>query len=204
MAIVQCAFGHFYDDEKELFCPICSRQQSGATGDGGFDLQSQVTVSGFSIGKSSEGATEMLDGTEFQPEQFDLSPEYDIMQDPNATVGFFDLQGVGSYTAGWLVCTAGSNRGESYAIRLGRNFGGSAPGNDIVLSEKDVADIGHFSVIYDPKKNQFHLVPENGAVFLNGEFIANPEPLKADDEIDVGSAHLIFVPFCNEHRTWEV
>ena len=55
------------------------------------------------------------------------------------------------------------------------------------------------------RNNRFNLIPGDGRniIYLNGEEVFAPVPLKAYDLIDFGEAKLLFVPLCGEHFTWK-
>lgn len=204
MALVTCPFGHYYDNVKHTECPICAKQQVAAST--GHDIQSQVTVSGYKFGSPTDGVTELLpDGEKqrFAFDTFDLDETYDAMSDENSTVGFFDLAGIGEYTAGWLVCVEGMNKGCSYTLRIGKNTIGRDGSCDVQLRDFKIIAKNHCSVVYEPKTNKFFIVPENGPVYFNDKFINKPYTLKNNDRINVGDSLLIFVPFCNKDRRWD-
>ena len=203
MALTTCPVGHYYDTEKVKECPVCKKLASIPSD--GFDLQSQVTVSGYKLGEATGGITELLSPLDANVSSFDVfevDNEYDAMSDLNSTIGFFELSGIGSFTAGWLVGIKGPDKGKSFTIEIGRNICGTNSANDIVFSDTEILPNMHFSVVYEPKQNEFYLTPDKGAVFHNNEFINKPVVLKSDDRIIVGSTELIFVPFCNKDRSW--
>ena len=204
MALTTCPVGHYYDTDKVKECPVCKKLASIPVNH--TDLQSQVTVSGYKIGEATGGITELLSPLDTNVSSFDIfevETEYDAMSDSNSTIGFFELNGIGSFTAGWLVCVQGPDRGKSCTIEIGRNICGSNASNDIVFSDKDILPNMHFSVVYEPKENKFFITPDKGAVFHNGKFLNKPAILRNDDRITVGSTELVFVPFCNKNRSWD-
>lgn len=203
MALKKCPVGHYYDTNKVNECPVCKKLDS--ISGNSFDIQSQVTVSGYKLGVASGGITELLspsDANMASFDDFDVQNEYDAMSDSNSTIGFFELSGIGCFTAGWLVCVNGSDKGKSFTIEIGRNICGSNAANDIVISDADVISNMHCSIIYEPKQNKFYITPDKGAVFHNGKFINKPVTLKNDDRITLGATELVFVPFCNKNRSW--
>lgn len=203
MALVTCPVGHYYDTDKVKECPVCKKLEMIPSDK--FDLQSQVTVSGYKLGEATGGITELLSPTDANVSSFDVfdvEPEYDAMADSNSTIGFFELSGIGSFTAGWLVAVEGADKGKSFTIEIGRNICGKNSANDIVFSDTEILPNMHFSVVYEPKQNEFFITPDKGAVFLNNEFLDRPAVLKSDDRILVGSTELVFVPFCNKNRSW--
>ena len=62
----------------------------------------------------------------------------------------------------------------------------------------------HCSVVYEPKRGDFFLVPGMGTVtFKNGKRIDGAEPLEEGDVIGLGESLLAFVPFGWKEYTWE-
>ncbi|MBQ7962569.1 MAG: hypothetical protein IJ289_08200 [Clostridia bacterium] len=203
MALITCPVGHYYDTDKVKECPVCKKLDSIPSDC--FDLQSQVTVSGYKLGEVNGGVTELLspkDANVSSFDVFDVENKYDAMADSESTIGFFEISGIGNFTAGWLVSVQGPDKGKSFTIETGRNICGSNASNDIVFSDKEILPAMHFSVVYEPKQNEFFLTPDKGAVFHNNEFLNKPVLLNCDDRIIVGSTELIFVPFCNKDRSW--
>lgn len=202
MAIIMCPFGHYYDEVRHKECPVCSKMSSG--NHESFGIQSQVTVSGYQIGEPVGGVTELLSADEEKNRfaDFAIDEQYDAMSDDNSTVGFFEIAGIGGFTAGWLVCVDGNDKGKSFTLTIGRNTCGNMVSNDVVLNDSNVVSMLHCSVVYEPKQNKFFLVPENGTVFYNSKYISNPVELKNNDKILLGDTELVFVPFCNKNRSW--
>lgn len=63
----------------------------------------------------------------------------------------------------------------------------------------------HAKLSYSERNNRFNLIPGDGRniIYLNGEEVFAPVPLKAYDLIDFGETKLLFVPLCGEHFTWK-
>lgn len=205
MSLINCSLGHYYDDEKYSECPFCKKAADAAVDS--FDLQSRVTVSGYKIGSLTGGVTELLGSDELEASLFDnmdIANQYDAVSDENSTIGYFQLSGIGGYTAGWLVCVAGADKGKSFTIEIGRNLCGSGLISDICIGDSSVAEKSHCSFIYEPKQNRFYVTPENGTVFHNEKFISEVRELHSGDKVGIGETTLIFVPFCNENRRWDI
>ena len=76
--------------------------------------------------------------------------------------------------------------------------------SDICLEDALVARENHCSVVYEPKRGKFFLVPGMGTVtFKNGKRIDGAEPLEEGDVIGLGESLLAFVPFGWKEYTWE-
>lgn len=106
---------------------------------------------------------------------------------------------------GWLVCTEGPSRGKSYTIRGGINSIGRSDRTDITITgDRTISAENHARLSYSDKNNRFNLLPGDGRniVYLNGEEVFSPMPLKAYDQIDFGATKLLFIPLCGEQFTW--
>ena len=107
---------------------------------------------------------------------------------------------------GWLVCTEGPSRDKSYTIRGGINSIGRSDRMDITITgDRTISQENHARLSYSSKNNRFHLLPGDGRniVYLNGDEVFSPMPLKAYDLIDFGDTKLLFIPLCGEQFTWK-
>jgi hypothetical protein len=107
---------------------------------------------------------------------------------------------------GWLVCTAGPDKGRDYRIRSEKNFIGRSTTMSIAIQhDMSVSREKHAIVSYDPKNNRFKIHPgeANGLVYLNNDTVDIPTELDIYDVIEIGQTQLMFVPFCGEKFHWE-
>jgi hypothetical protein len=107
--------------------------------------------------------------------------------------------------AGWLVCLEGPSRGKDYRLHAEKNFIGRGPNMDVILdSDNTVSRERHAIVIFDPKKKAFWALPgeASGLVYLNGDIVNSPAPMKADDVLEVGQTKLVLIPFLGERYSW--
>jgi hypothetical protein len=128
--------------------------------------------------------------------------------DQNATirVGASALAGLRNEpVAGWLVCLEGPSRGKDYRLHTEKNFIGRGPNMDVILdSDNTVSRERHAVVIFDPKKKTFWALPgeASGLVYLNGDIVNSPAPMKADDVLEVGQTKLVLIPFLGDRYSW--
>lgn len=116
----------------------------------------------------------------------------------------FIQTGETGFLAGWLVCVRGPQRGRDFRIFPGFNRIGRQTYSDVCLEDALVARENHCSVVYEPKRGKFFLVPGMGTVtFKNGKRIDGAEPLEEGDVIGLGESLLAFVPFGWKEYTWE-
>ena len=90
--------------------------------------------------------------------------------------------------AGWSVPRAPAGA-RSYTIRGGINSIGRSDRMDITITgDRTISQENHARLSYSSKNNRFHLLPGDGRniVYLNGDEVFSPMPLKAYDLIDFG------------------
>jgi hypothetical protein len=106
---------------------------------------------------------------------------------------------------GWLVCIAGSQRGQDYKIRSEKNFIGRSEEMHIqIAGDNCISRKNHAIIIYDPKNRNFILKSgdASGLVYLNEEAVYSSEELNAHDVIQMGKSKFIFIPLCGDHFEW--
>ncbi len=102
---------------------------------------------------------------------------------------------------GWLVVTKGAAVGMDYRICTGQNFIGRLKSNDIAVDFDNTISAERACVIlYDERTNEFDILRGEGAnlVYLNGERLLDPKPLKDNDFIEIGQTQFVFRSLCNE------
>ena len=180
MAIVRCDMGHFYDESKYTSCPHC---------EGG--MEDDKTVSGV--------IAQLTNRSEIVQNLVDFGP---AIPADEKTVGIYKKRGWDP-VAGWLVCVAGPEKGRDYRLHSGRNFLGRALQMDIsVADDKEISRENHCSVVYEPKRRNFFLVPGSANVYLNGQTVNESATLATGDTIGAGGSEFVFIPFCKEGREW--
>jgi len=108
---------------------------------------------------------------------------------------------------GWLVVLAGPGRGNARRLGYGQNSIGRDKSERVSLDFGDasISRSKHAFVLYEPRKRQYFVRPGDGAnlAYLNGELLAESQPLKPADIIEVGATKLRFVPLCGPEFDWE-
>lgn len=215
--IVRCANRHFYDAEKFNECPYCSKVtdnrieiQRGRTGlpeyppgrseiyFGGAD--GDVTRPLEPMGNHDRNIVLGGGGTGIQGRYDGLDADADPV-----TVGIFTHAHKGNdLITGWLVCTAGPNRGRDYRIRHGNNWIGRSHNSDIWMDgDAEIAYEKQCAVVYDGKSNTFFVTPGSGAItYVNGKVLDHPQKLETGDTIGIGRSEFEFIPFCREGHVW--
>lgn len=182
MAIVKCGEGHFFDNSKYDACPHCA------------DAEGTALLGDQNI------AVQVLSAEAHHNKQFEQAAGSD-----EKTVGLFvKKKGIDPVT-GWLVCVEGEERGRDYRLHSGRNFVGRSYKMQVCIADDDsVSRENHCSVVYEPNKAVFLLVPGLGTnTYLNGERLDNSSALRAGDRLGIGSSTFEFIPYCGADRRWE-
>ncbi len=109
--------------------------------------------------------------------------------------------------AGWLVCVAGSQYGQSQEILTGANRINQWYDQDsLVLTHQDESEtVDHAFIIFDPSECQFRIqVGLSGLmVYVNDQLVLTPRLLKDRDRISLGQGEYIFAAFCDDRFSWE-
>lgn len=177
--MVQCPFGHFYDEVRFPSCPYCNPAPVGHT----------VAVAP----SQPLNATVPLN----KPES---------SREPGATVAVLKKELGIDPAVGFVVAITGAHKGQDFRLRSGRNFIGRGSAMDVSLPDDEaVSRENHALITYDNRHNTFMLTPgqSRGITYLNEAQIESAEPLHAYDVIEVGQSRLMFLPLCCEHFRWE-
>ena len=118
--------------------------------------------------------------------------------DPNSQAG------VKRYVVGWLVSLSGPSRGESYAIRIGRNILGRDKRSDVSIND-DQASSHHADLVFRPEERRFILMDHNSTngTYVNEMEIEPRKDLLARDVVRVGAHQFLFIPLCDEGFYWD-
>ena len=111
---------------------------------------------------------------------------------------------VQDYVAGWLVGIEGSTKGMDYRIVQGFNRMVIASNGKIeVKGVAAAADRAMVLIVYDNRKNQFFVLPQQDEIQLNGTQIQSSTELHSGNEIEFLQEKFEFVAFCREGRVWK-
>lgn len=231
MAMTECGHGHIYDSDIYASCPYCNSAQKiinfAATvpmGDadrlnpsygaqaaysadktapvgGGYGAPSGGMYPG---GMGGEIPVYGDSGKTQPPKGYGKEERADA--DGGHTVGMMEKKLGLEPVVGWLVCIEGPDKGKDYKIWGRINRIGSSSKMDIAvkgdstISGEDAARLG-----YDPKKNNFRLIPGNNKnnVYVNDDVVDMTVYLKPYDVIEMGQTKLAFIPFCSPRFSWE-
>lgn len=180
MKLIRCERGHYYDSQQHTRCPSC--------GVPGLDVQSTQAEPL----ELAMGVTQVRGHVE--------------QGDVGVTVAMVRKKTGLDPVVGWLVCIKGPEKGRDYRIRSERN--GIGRGADMAIcvgGDEAISRENHAFISFNPRKGSFRIAPGDGRgmTYLNGEEVDVPMPLTAYDRIELGQTHLMFVPLCGEHFSWE-
>jgi hypothetical protein len=108
------------------------------------------------------------------------------------------------YVVGWLVGLNGATRGESFAIRMGRNVLGRDRRSDVCIHD-DQASSHHADLVFRPEERRFILMDHNSTngTYVNEIEIEPRRDLADRDIIRVGSQKFLFMPLCRDGFHWD-
>ena len=181
--MIRCDKGHFYDSDRYENCPYCNQQPISAVG------QDTVGEDKFTL-----PIQEKIDNIPKVPGE--------LTGQAVKTVGFYDKI---DPVVGWLVCIAGSQFGEDFKLKTGRNFIGRSPEMDIVLKDITVSRDKHAIIVYEPKGNKFLVQPGDAKelFYINDDVVLSAKEITANDVMTVGNTILMFIPCCSDKFNWD-
>ncbi len=227
MNLVRCENGHFYDKDKNSGgCPYCAQisnspREAGPKNQPASPLPSRSEPdtaavaphpsSGLSspVRPAAPAPAPAPKADENAPKpSAPRQPLSDIREDTddNCTIGYYSRVIGVEPVVGWLVCTEGEYKGESFKLKSGRNFIGRAANMDVVLSaDHSISRFKHAAVIYEPRSRQFIVTAGESRelCYLNGEVVLSNMKMEAYDVLNLGSTSLMLVPFCGKRFSWE-
>jgi len=108
------------------------------------------------------------------------------------------------YVVGWLVGLSAPARGESFAVRIGRNVLGRDRRSDIVIND-DQASSHHADLVFRPEERRFILMDHNSTngTYVNEVEIEPRRDLVTKDIVRIGSHRFLFIPLCDEAFYWD-
>ena len=197
MALKRCENGHYFDPGKHTSCPSCGVQM--------IDVPTRPKA-GLDAPPAPPAAAQKAAAPGGGAGAGGGAQKASAAADDGVTVALgVKKQGIDP-VVGWLVCTAGPDRGRDYRIRSERNFIGRGEEMDIAIrGDNTISRENHASITFNPRNRQFRLHSGigRGLVYLNDEQIDEASAIKHGDRIDLGQTKLIFVPLVGETFTWE-
>lgn len=201
MKMTQCSKGHFYDQEKSSRCPYCNQ------GSENFNR---------TVAMSSSNSYPDDDVSFTMPVNDDIGKTVAVLpgqsgsgtsDDTGKTVAVFAKRKKFNQdpVVGWLVITAGDNKGKDYKLHSDNNFVGRSSSMDVCIdNDETISRENHAIVSFDSKTQKFFLSPSVGRAIirLNDIPIYNTAELKDYDIIELGETTLLFRSLCGEKFEW--
>lgn len=193
MNLTRCENGHFYDAERYGSCPHCDQQTISTVVETPGDDPNMYTQPLTPTGSYDNDLKGLIDDT-----TMNINGE--------VTVGYFgDVET--DPVVGWLVSVEGSNFGQDFKLKTGRNFIGRSNSMDISLTDDaSISREKHAIVLYEPKSNIFLVQPGDAKelFYLNDKVVLNATELEAYDVLSIGATKLLFVPCCSSKFNWKM
>ena len=191
MNLTRCENGHFYDAERFDFCPHCNQSSISTVlqddeGNKEYTLPIENNSSIGSLKSEITDAKETDDGAQ-------------------NTIGYFGEAAVDP-VVGWLVSIGGSNFGEGFKLKSGRNFIGRAMDMDVALTgDASISRDRHAIILYEPKGNVFLVQPGEAKelFYLNDKVVLTATEINAYDVLSLGGTKLLFIPCCSDKFNWD-
>lgn len=200
MKLVQCPNGHYYNQEINTCCPVCGKNP-------GEVFSSELKIMQGPRESSVEDVTVSIDADSAGSEDVTVSifDANDFSGDDSSmTVMMVDDGKAWSPVVGWIVCVEGTSIGRDYRLHSQRNFIGRAGDMDVsVFEDEKIAMRSHCSIVHEPVKNEFMLVPgKDTATIYNGKQLEKYVKLAEGDRFKIGESTFAFVPFCKGDVIW--
>lgn len=195
MNLTRCENGHFYDAERFDSCPHCNQASVSTV------LQDEEGNKEYTMPLNPPAdAANGLDA--LKKEITDVKETEDGSQ---ATIGYFGEVST-EPVVGWLVAIEGSNFGEDFKLKSGRNFIGRSTEMDVALTgDSSISRDKHAIILYEPKGNVFLVQPGDAKelFYLNDKVVLTATEINAYDILSLGGTKLLFVPCCSEKFNWD-
>jgi len=201
--MIKCAQGHYFDQDQNSRCPFCGVGSLNIAPTQRYEPSGDVADTAKYVGNAAETANN--DGNTVA---YDLNrkPTGSASSDPEATKAIWTGKIGIDPVVGWLVCTAGGNRGRDYRIRAGWNSIGRDPSMQICIAgDETISREDHAKIFFDIKNQSFHVATGAGrsGIYVNGQAVLQPTEIRPYDKLEIGNSTLQFVPFCSDNFRWE-
>ncbi len=204
MADKRCENGHFIDESWDL-CPYCP--QDGEDADVPIVRPARVQESQPRTAVPNAPARPLAPPTPLIPRRDTSAGHASAPIERTIAIQKLaaaeDLQPA-RYVVGWLVGLNGTARGESYAVRMGKNVIGRDRRSDIVVND-DQASSHHADLVFRPEERRFILMDHNSTngTYVNESEIEPRRDLSDRDVVRIGSHRFLFVPLCTDAAMWD-
>ena len=205
MADKRCENGHFIDETWDI-CPYCPQDASDPHVPIVRPRTEEPAAAGWSpVTEARPAVSPLVTSPAVSAVPAVSQPPQPTMDRTVALGGRAQVEAPvpARYVVGWLVALSGSTRGESYAVRMGRNVIGRDRRSDIVVND-DQASSHHADLVFRPDERRFILMDHNSTngTYVNEAEIEPRRDLGGNDVVRIGSHRFVFVPLCHEGFFW--
>lgn len=208
MADKRCDNGHFIDESWDL-CPYCPSEVAEPEA----PVRPARRTSSEAPRPAAQARPVTLPQTRPMPVVTTSAPEREAAAASPPMERTVAVQKIGPvpspgdakrYVVGWLIGLTGPARGESFAVRIGRNTLGRDRRSDIVIND-DQASSHHADLVFRPEERRFILMDHNSTngTYVNETEIEPRRDLASNDVVRIGAQKFLFVPLCHEGFYWD-
>lgn len=193
----RCENGHFIDESWDL-CPYCPAES------GEQDIPIVRPARAVAPAEPSRPAPAAPARRDVPPAPVERPPMERTVAVPKLSVGGPDTVPAKRYVVGWLIGLNGSNRGEAFPVRIGRNVLGRDRRSDIVVSDEQ-ASAHHADLVFRPEERRFILMDHNSTngTYVNEAEIEPRRDLAGKDVVRIGSQKFLFMPLVHDGFYWD-
>ncbi len=215
MADKRCENGHFIDETWDI-CPYCPQDQSepeipivrprsieiSAPAPAPVPAPAPIAMRSTFAAPEAEAGPKPMPRRGTAPGPVVVA----VAQEPERTVAAPRLESgmQKRYVVAWLIGLNGATRGESYAVRMGRNVLGRDRRSDIVIQD-DQASSHHADLVFRPDERRFILMDHNSTngTYVNELEIEPRRDLVDKDIVRIGAHKFLFLPLCHDGFHWD-
>lgn len=194
----RCENGHFIDESWDL-CPYCPAES------GEQDIPIVRPARSVAPAEPSRPAAPVPapPRRDVPPAPMQSPPMERTVAVPKLATGP-DTATAKRYVVGWLIGLTGSNRGEAFPVRIGRNVLGRDRRSDIVVSDEQ-ASAHHADLVFRPEERRFILMDHNSTngTYVNEAEIEPRRDLMGKDVVRIGSQKFLFLPLVHDGFYWD-
>lgn len=209
MRRIQCNKGHIYDADVYSTCPYCGDFQAIQFGDMTAENEVRVGQAGGTAPVGTMSAENIGKTVPIGYQQSKTSPPRTnrgvSIEEEQKTIGVMGRRQGIEPVVGWLVCVEGKEKGKDFRLYGKINTVGRNETMDVCIKgDPGITREVHVRVSYDPRHNNFYLIPANSSnnTYLNDSPVYVPTEMHAYDILELGETKLVFVPLCNQNFSW--
>jgi hypothetical protein len=201
----RCENGHFIDESWDL-CPYCPAEEAASEPEIPVVRPNRFTEPRTAVPEARRPTPAPPPPTTVVPRR---EPTQPVQAPPmERTVAAQKIAPADAqtkrYVVGWLIGLTGTSRGESFAVRIGRNVLGRDRRSDIVVND-DQASSHHADLVFRPEERRFILMDHNSTngTYVNEVEIEPRRDLVPKDVVRIGAQRFLFMPLCDENFYWD-